>query len=358
MNRLDKLRLNMQQDNVTAQIIFNQYNITYITGFNGHAATLLITPEYNYLITDYRYLEQAQAQAKGFTVICRDRVNQSLASLLSELVNKEHIDRLGFESAHISVEQWQLIADHMQVKHLIPTRRIVESLRYIKDETEIASIKQAAGIADQALSNIFPLIKAGVTERELALELEYHMSKLGSEAPAFDTILLFGERSALPHGIPGNRALTNGDLILIDFGATINGYRSDMTRTYVFGAPSEQQLDIYQIVASAQQAAIDGLKAGITGTELNKLSEEILNASEFGQYQGEGLGHGVGLELHEFPFVGKQCDQVISPGCVITIEPGIYIPGWGGIRIEDDIALTANGIEILNKAPKSFLQFV
>jgi len=360
MTRLEKLRQQLTARDLSSMLIFEQHNITYLSAFTGHAATVLLTPQQNYLLTDYRYFEQAKSQASEFTVICRDRVKQSLAELIVELLTSEQVSILAYESAHISVSQWQeiknmlnqdapLLADNTQ-----PVLRLVEDLRYIKDESEIGNIAQAADIADQALAQLLPLFQEGVTEREMALELEYRMSQLGSQRPAFDTILLFGERSALPHGVPGNRQLKSGDLILCDFGATINGYRSDMTRTFVFGTPSSQQTEIYNIVLNAQLAAIEAITAGVSGKQLNAQAQAVLNQSRYAQYQGEGLGHGVGLDLHEFPFIGQSCSQTIENGCVITIEPGIYIPKWGGIRIEDDVVLTEQGLKILTQSPKTF----
>lgn len=355
MNRIEKLRQHLDEHNQTSFLVFDQHNVTYISGFCGHATTLLITPKKQYLITDYRYFEQAKTQATGFSVICRDRVNQSLENLVTELLNKESIEILAYEAAHVSVAQWQDFSLALGNIKTVATQGIVEALRYVKDSQEIDYIRKAADIADQALAQLLPLLKEGVTERSMALELEYNMSKLGSECPAFDTILLFGERSALPHGVPGERTLKQGDLILCDFGATINGYRSDMTRTYVLGEPSFKQKEIYRTVLKAQAAAISAIKDGVTGEYLNAKSQAILNESPYAQYQGEGLGHGVGLDLHESPFIGKVCRHIIKKGCVITIEPGIYIPDWGGIRIEDDVVLTEQGLEILNNSPKSLL---
>jgi Xaa-Pro aminopeptidase/Xaa-Pro dipeptidase len=341
-------------------IIFSDINISYLSDFSGHAATILVTDNINYLITDYRYFEQAKEQAIRFKVICRDRANQTLAALIVELLNQEKSQTLFFESEHISVALWQdmrkQIEQHSEVQQISAITSSIEKLRMIKSVEDIAIIQQAAKIADQALANILPLIKVGITERELANELDYQMAKLGSDEPSFATILLFGERSALPHGVPSNRALKQGDLILIDFGAVIDGYRSDMTRTFVFGKASEQQKEIYQLVQNAQQAAIDAVYEGVSGAHLHQQSADILLNSEYKDYAGEGLGHGVGLQLHEQPFLGPDCQHNIEQGCVFTIEPGIYIPNWGGIRIEDDLVLTEHGLTILTQAPKALLE--
>lgn len=356
MNALNKLQNSIKLQEGEAFVIFSPVNITYLSQFNGHAATLLITEHKKFFITDYRYFEQAKSQAKGFEVICRDRTTQSLGQLLNQLLKQNSIHCLYFEADHISYSQWQGLIQDISLTDYLPLSRAVENLRYCKSETEIKHIQKAASIADQALENILPLVKEGVTERDLATELEYQMSLLGSEEMSFPTILVFAERSALPHGIPGNRRLKKGDLILIDFGAVHKGYRSDMTRTYVFGKANAQQKEIHQLVAKAQQKAIDAIKIGVTGEYLYRQSEKVLLTSPYAEYMGEGLGHGVGLDLHEFPFMGIGCELKIEEGCVITIEPGIYIPDWGGVRIEDDVAITKEGIKILNNSPRELLE--
>ena len=358
--KINHLRQQVLADEHSALLIFSDINIRYISNFSGHAATVLLTGKGNYLLTDYRYVEQAKTQAKDFIVICRDREKQSLPSLVSQRLQQDACQQLCFESEHISVGQWQQMFDVVSrldaITQITPITGAVEKIRYIKSADEIDAISQAAQIADKALANILPLIKAGISERELANALDHQMAVLGSEALSFATILLFGERSALPHGIPGDRPLKNGDLILIDFGAVINGYRSDMTRTYVFGPASPQQKHIYQLVKTAQQAAIDAVTAGIIGKDLYQKSADILLSSDYKDYAGEGLGHGVGLQLHELPFIGPACELTIELGCVITIEPGIYIPGWGGIRLEDDVVLTPKGLKIITSAPKDLLE--
>ncbi len=362
--KLDKLRQHVLTQAHHAMLIFSDINIRYITNFSGHAATVLLTDKTNYLITDYRYFEQAKLQTSEFIVICRDRANQSLASLISELLLQNNTQTLSFESDHISVNQWQSMSSKItalsEIKSMLPLSGAIEQFRIIKSAIEIANIKQAASIADKALANIIPHIKAGITERALANELDYQMAKLGSEELSFATILGFGERSALPHGIPSSRELKQGDLILIDFGAVVNGYRSDMTRTFVFGKADAKQKHIYQIVKQAQQAAIDALasslNAPVTGEYLYQQSANILLDSDYKAFAGEGLGHGVGLQLHELPFLGPDCTALIEQGCVITIEPGIYIPNWGGVRIEDDVVLTEQGLEILTQSPRTLIE--
>lgn len=337
-------------------LIFNDYNISYLSLFSGHAATVIMTQSVNFLICDYRYVQQAYDDVKGFEVFCRDRENQSLAEVINNILISHGINTIYFESDHISYASWQSLQAQLVVKNCQPTSRVIERLRYQKDEAEMQYIKNAANIADQALLKMMASIKPGVSEKELAIELEYHMSTLGSEALSFPTILLFGERTALPHGSPSHRELEIGDLILIDFGATVGGYHSDMTRTYVCGKASKKQKQIHHIVKSAQQAVFDAIDEGITGKSLNLIAHQVLDESDYGRFKGEGLGHGLGLELHESPIMNSHCDLTLNNGCVVTIEPGIYIPSWGGIRLEDDVAITEQGLSILTSASNELLE--
>jgi Xaa-Pro aminopeptidase len=353
--RIQKLKQCLKQRQLSSLLMFDSHNIQYLTGFDGHAATLLITPLHCYLLTDYRYYQQAKTQTADVIVLCRDRAKQSLGQLLNQLLNNEYISQLAFEAEHISLAAWQLLLDELTLSDVVPCTRIVEDLRCYKDPTEIGYIQQAAQIADQALANLLPSIIPGVSERDLAIELDYQMLTLGAQQVAFPTILLFGERSALPHGVPSERTLKSGDLVLLDFGAMVQGYRSDMTRTYVCGEPNARQLAVYNTVLAAQLAAIEAIQQGVSGAHLYQQSAAVLQRSEFARYMGEGLGHGVGLALHEQPFMAQNCQQQITKGVVITIEPGLYIPDWGGVRIEDDLVLTDQGLVQLTQAPKQLL---
>ncbi len=356
MSRLSAISTRLNTEQTDALLVFYDHNITYLSGFTGHAATLLILTDAAYLLTDYRYHEQAKAQAPECTVICRDRVKQSLGDLIDELIQRHHIQSLAFEAEHISFAAWQQLSSCWRGVETKATSRWVEDLRYCKDGDEVEAIQQAARIGDQALAELLKSVKIGVTERELSIELEYQMAQLGSEEPAFSTIMLAGERSALPHGVPGDKALQAGDLLLIDFGAVIQGYRSDMTRTLVVGSADAKQKAIHQSVLSAQQAAMDHARAGINAHELHQYAKQILDQSPYGAYQGEGLGHGLGLDLHEQPFMGMGPDRPLLANSVVTIEPGIYIPGWGGVRIEDDVLITETGIKRLSQSPRALLE--
>ena len=352
MSLLNTLVDNAKLQDHAAVVIFSEVNVTYLSGFTGHAATLLIMRDKTILITDYRYVEQAEEEVTDIEVICRYRQEHSLGQLLNILLSKHGITTLHYESDHITNHQWLELKAELALTDTRPAFRLTEDLRYYKSPDEINNIRRAAHIADDALAEVLGQVRAGVTERDLTVELEYQMARRGSQEIAFQTILLFAERAALPHGVPGDKQLQRGDFILIDFGATVNGFRSDMTRTYVYGEADDKQRAVYNTVLRAQQAAIDVIKPGVTGEFVYQQSEAILRDSQFADYRAKGLGHGLGMDVHELPFMMQGCDLTLDDGCVVTVEPGIYIPGWGGVRIEDDVVLVDGELLILNKTPK------
>jgi Xaa-Pro aminopeptidase/Xaa-Pro dipeptidase len=351
--RQSQCRTQLIEQKLDALLVLGFENLRYLSGFSGHAAYGIITQDHNFLITDYRYAEQAMNECSDFEVITRDREKESLGSCIKR--HLKHVTRLGFDAAFINVSMWQAICEALDNVETQAITGLIERQRMVKDHWEIKQTKLAAAISDQALNELMPYFVEGATERDLALELEYRMQKLGSEGLAFDTIMLFAQRSSLPHGIPGEQKLKNGDFITLDFGAVINGYRSDMTRSYILAEASSKQREIYNTVVQAQQAAIEILKPGLPAVEAYKAAREVLNASKYGKWAGDGLGHGVGLFLHEAPIIGPNCDYVIEPGNIITIEPGIYIPDFGGVRLEDDILITQDDYQVLTHAPKPFI---
>ncbi|MET1256849.1 M24 family metallopeptidase [Aliikangiella maris] len=358
IKRILHIRKLLSQLSYDAIIISNVQNCQYLSGFHNsdpNVAYLVIHQQSLHLITDYRYAEQARNECENIEVIVRDRDHVTLGEQFNLLLNEIGASTVAFEKEYFSYFLYEHIQQSLQNIQLNGVKGWVEKLRMIKDETEINNIRQAAAIADESLAQLVKFIKPGMSERDVSLELEYQMQKQGSQGLSFPTIFLSGERTSLPHGIPSQRKLTAGDLIILDFGAVINGYRSDMTRTFVVGEPNEKQLDVYQAVKDAQQAGVASVKAGMLAQHPAKISKQILDASGYGKYQGEGLGHGVGLNLHEQPFLTLKSDIVLEENMVITIEPGVYIPGWGGIRIEDDVLVTATGCEILTHSPKELI---
>lgn len=358
-NRLNQLRQRLSQSPYDALLICHAPHCRYLTGFandDANVAYLLVTLNELFLITDYRYAEQASAECVSCEVIVRDRVNVSLGQQVQIILQQVGANHVAFERDYF---HYGLIAD---IKAALIDVQVsdfcgwIERLRWVKDADEINCIKTAANIADEALANTVSLLKAGISEKEASLELEYQLQKLGSQGMSFPTIFLSGPRSALPHGTPSDRLLMHGDLICIDFGAVVNGYRSDMTRAFSVGKPDDKQLAVYETVKMAQQVGLDSVKAGITGEQPFIEVKKVLDSSPFAQYQGDGLGHGVGLVLHEQPFMGPNCDMMLQENMVITVEPGIYIPGWGGVRIEDDVLVTQEGCEVITHAPKALIE--
>ncbi|KKO45627.1 hypothetical protein WG68_09600 [Arsukibacterium ikkense] len=347
--RLSQLRQLMADLQYQALLLTEPINIRYLAGFSGSAASLLITPQQQFLITDYRYTEQAAEQCPAMQIICRDRSRQSLGQCLAPLLRG--IDTLHLEYQHLPVSQFLQLQQELPCQ-LAPGLNLTEQLRACKDHTELASVRQAVAIAEQALAWLLPQLKPGMTEAAAAALLEQQLFALGAEALAFPTILLSGARSALPHGKPGGGQLQHGDWLLIDFGAEVGGYRSDISRTYVIGAATPLQRDFYQTVLCAQQAALAIIGPGVTGDAVNAAAAAVLAASPYADFAGEGIGHGTGLVLHEYPLMRKGCDAVLQPGMVVTVEPGLYKPGFGGVRIEDNILITERGYELLTTSPK------
>lgn len=356
--RLHDFRASMRHASQEAALIFSLDNLRYLFNYTGEAAYGVVTADALYLVTDYRFLEQAQQECVSeqiaTSVICRDRDRQSLGAALAELLQKNSLRHVWFEAEHVTVSMWQSIAQELLSYVLTPSPAILEQQRKTKDAWEIAQIQAAANIADQALAAVLPQMRLGVSEAELALELDYQMQQRGSAGVSFTTILGFGARSALPHCLPSDRKLQAGDLVVLDFGAVVNGYRSDMTRSFVAGPATPQQRAMFDTVYAAQQAAFAKLRAGVAAVEVNAASGAVLQASAFAEFAGPGLGHGVGIKLHEQPFISPVCREHLGRDYVVTIEPGIYIPGYGGIRIEDDVLITDDGYQLLTHAPKEF----
>lgn len=352
--RLYKLRQRMADNKHHALLIFSPDNLRYLTNYSGEAAYGIVTTDQVFLITDYRFVEHAREECIDCNIICRDRERQSLGQAIQQVLTAQGLVDTLYEAEHINLHLWSGIQQELGAILCSACTGLVEDLRKIKDEWEIAQIRQAAAIADQALRETLTQLKIGITEREFALELEYRMQKLGSEGLSFPSIVGFGARSALPHCVPSPVALCEGDLIVVDFGAVINGYRSDMTRSFVAGPANTRQRAMYNTVRNAQSAALEHLRDGQPATKISAAASKILQDSEFHAYTSSGLGHGVGLTLHEQPFISPSCQDILRSNYVVTIEPGIYIPGFGGVRIEDDVVITGNGFNYLTHAPKVF----
>lgn len=358
--RLQQFRLALLNGGQDGALIFAAEHLRYLLNYSGEAAMAVVTATSVWLITDYRFELQARHETAlvqaGCQVLIRDRDRQSLGALLNQLIGDLGCRALWFEAEHISLTQYQAISAELSALPLLltPCPPVLAAQRMVKDDYEAGQIQLAANIADRALATVLPLLKPGIREHEFATELEYQLKKHGADGLSFATIVGFGARSALPHALPGDKKLQKGDLVLIDFGASVNGYRSDMTRSYVAGKPDVMQLALFQTVQQAQQAALAKVRAGISAAELFFISDSTLQQSEFGRYAGPGLGHGVGLQLHEQPFLSPNNPQPLQSGMIVTIEPGLYLPNYGGVRIEDDVLVTAQGYQQLTQAPVRF----
>ena len=341
----------MQREELPAFLITHPPNCRYLSGFTGSSGVLLVTEDSSYLITDSRYREQARREAAGFTIILREG---ALAPELQSLLEEKGLERLGFEGEHLPFSSYNKFASGCGVE-LVPTGGLVEKLRAVKDEVEIGLLRRGAALADEAFNYILGVIRPGLTEQQVALELEFYQRRKGAEGIPFPYIVASGVRGSLPHGVAGSKVLREGELVTIDFGAIWKGYATDMTRTLALGRPSQRQREIYRVVKEAQERAREGLKAGMYCSEADALARHPINEAGLGKYFGHGLGHGVGLEVHEKPVLSRRSEEILRPGMVVTVEPGVYIPGWGGIRIEDMLLVEEDGAESLTNSGRELV---
>lgn len=352
MLRVNKLRELMKKESLDGFLVTSSYNLRYLTNFTGTTGLALITLDKAFFVTDFRYTEQAAAQAQGFEII---KNSGPIFDEVADLCEKEHIKMLAFEEAYVSYGEYTVLEEILPETSLEPVAGMIEGLREVKDEEEIAIIQQACHIADQGFDHILKMIRPGMTEIEVANQLDFYMRSLGATSVSFDTIVASGLRSAMPHGVASEKVIEQGDLITLDFGCYYQGYVSDMTRTFAIGDPGEKLKEIYQIVLEAQLKVIEAAKPGLTGIQLDAVARDHIAAAGYGEAFGHSTGHGIGLEIHEGPNVSFRADKQFVENNVITDEPGIYLPGIGGVRIEDDLLITADGNKVLTHSPKELI---
>lgn len=353
MGRFERL-FELLPDNVESVLITSDINRRYFTGMKSSAGTVLAFRNKAYLLIDFRYIEKARETVKTAEVI----ETKELYKEISALLRQEGVKNLAIEAMDVTVSRLNAMKKHLKCVDIIETDVLSNSinrLRMIKDEEEMEYIRKAQEIAESAFDDILDFIKEGVTEREIALELDRLMLEKGAEGISFDTIALAGENTSMPHGVPSDKKVKNGEFVLMDFGAVYNGYHSDMTRTVCVGSPDEEMEKIYNIVLTAQEKAISAAKAGISGKELDGIARRHICDAGYGEYFGHSLGHGVGLEIHEQPNAAPSYEKNLEKGTVITIEPGIYVAGKFGVRIEDFVILTENGCINLTKSAKNII---
>lgn len=352
-SRLAALRRKLAENGIEAMLVSRPENRQYLSGFDGSSGFLLITGDAAVLATDFRYIEQAQSQAPGFEIF---QTKGELNGWFSKLPGMAGIKKLGFEADYLSYDSYRkltaAIKDGGLTTELVPVTGLVEGLRMVKDAAEMEFISRAVAIGDGAIEEITPRILPGMTELEAAWLIEEHMRTHGSQPLPFDVILAAGPDAALPHAKPSERRIGRGEPVIMDIGARFGGYASDITRTIFTGAAEKKLKEIYDIVLEAQQAAITGITAGMTGIQADMLARKVIDDAGYGEYFGHGLGHGVGLAVHEKPNLGPRSEDTLADGMVFTIEPGIYLPGRGGVRIEDTVVMENGKVRVLSQAMK------
>lgn len=341
-------------DKCDAALIFSMENRRYFTEFPSTDGALLVYKEKAIFFTDSRYTEAAAKCIGEENVI--DSVN--LYDTLKKIFAESGVKKVAIENDKLTLAEFENISKKLPDVEFITSSMLadaIESIRIVKISSETEKIKAAQRIAEDAFSHILGFIKPGVTEKEISLELDFYMLSHGAEAVSFETIAVAGKNSSMPHGVPGEYKVQSGDFITMDFGATVDGYHSDMTRTVCLGEPSAKQKEIYETVLNAQNAALAALKDGITGVEADKIARDIIEEAGYGKYFGHGLGHGVGVEIHEAPRLSPKAPHTLKEGHVVTVEPGIYIPGEFGVRIEDMAIITKDGSINLTECPKELI---
>ncbi len=350
--RLHEVRRKLSASGLDALLVSHLPHVRYLTGFSGSNGLCVITPKKQFFLTDRRYRDQSKAEVERFDIFV------TKIGLIEEVGKRRLLkgqSRVGFESAHTSVETYATMRKQFVGATLVSTKSIIESIAAIKEESEIQSIKRAIEITERVFQKLLHLLKPGLTEQDVAAEIGYWHRRYGGEGDAFEPIVASGIRGALPHGRASAKKIRRGEMVTLDLGCSLQGYHSDLTRTVAIGRPSPRATRIYQIVLDAQRKAIDFARAGLKASALDKVARSAISRRGFGKYFSHSLGHGLGIEIHEQLRLSVQSKETLQPGNVVTIEPGIYIPGFGGVRIEDDIVIRERGCDVLTAAPKELI---
>lgn len=340
-------------DKFDAALITSPHNMRYYSGFSGGEGYVLAVPGGGHVLVDSRYTLAAEEEARGGFEVHEFSAANPLHKLLKGLLKENNIGALGFEEDFMTVSEYNRLAESFP--GLVPAAAEINRPRMIKTDEEVSLIARAEQIGVDAFKNALKYVREGVSELELAAELEYHMKSVGAENTSFDTIVLFGERSALPHGVPGGRKLRNGDFVLMDFGCVYKGYCSDMTRTFAFGSVGSEMRMVYETVRRAQEAGLEAIRAGVSGAAADSAARQIIQDCGFGRCFGHSLGHGVGLCIHEQPNLSPSSSVVLEENMIVSCEPGIYRQGFGGVRIEDLVCVKQDGSLNLTNLSKELL---
>jgi Xaa-Pro aminopeptidase len=347
--RLRKLRGSLPEHNLDAILVSQPENRRYLSGFTGSSGWLVLSAERAVLATDFRYFEQVGREAAAFELA---KVQTKFADLLPEVLAELGVGRLGFESQHVTVDQLVEWSQAAEAVAWVPLKETVERIRAVKEEGEIEALRRSAALTDAAFAHLLEVIRPGMTEREAAWEIEAYMRTHGASKVAFDLIVAAGPNGALPHARPGDHAIQPGEPVIVDIGCALDGYCSDMTRTFCLGQPEARYLEVWNIVLQAQEVAEEAICAGMSGVEADATARGLITDAGYGENFGHGLGHGVGLAVHEGPRASRISEDRFESGMTLTVEPGIYLPGEFGVRLEDLVIIREEGVEILTNTPK------
>jgi Xaa-Pro aminopeptidase len=350
--RITKLRQKVDALDIDALLVSNLTNVRYLTGFSGSNGQVLVTASNAYFFSDGRYAARAADLVQGAEI---EIYGARLTEVLAPRLGSDGVARLGIEAETMTISDRDDLAGRLEGIDLVPTRNLVEALRRVKDADEVAALRESIDIADAAFSWLLANLATGRSERDIALDLEVWMRQHGADEISFDPIVGSGELTAHIHHSPSHRVFEKGDLVLLDFGARKDGYCSDMTRTVVLGPASDRQREVYDLVLAAQTAGIEAVTEGVEGVTVDAAARKVIDDAGYADEFGHGLGHGVGLDIHEAPKLHRISEDTLVAGDVVTVEPGVYFPGWGGVRIEDCVLVTEGGHEVLGSAPKDAL---
>ncbi len=333
-------------------LLTSPHNMRYFSGFSGGEGAVWISPNMRTVFTDSRYIEQAQSEACGFEIT----ETNNWADEVCGIANSHNTKSIAFEDGFLTSAVYLKLAEKLNLAKLCPASSALDALRMVKTEAELEIMQKAEEICCRAFDRILGFIKSGISEKELATELEYYIRCEGADGFAFETIAISGARCSLPHGVPSEKLIEKGDFVTMDFGAVLNGYCSDMTRTVVVGKANDKQKEIYNIVKEAQQTALDFIKSGISGKSADSVARGVIERSGYGEYFRHSLGHGVGLLVHEQPNLSPRSEIILEENMVVTCEPGIYIPSFGGVRIEDMLCVKNGGIVNFTQVTKDLIE--
>jgi Xaa-Pro aminopeptidase len=351
--RLIKLQKKIKNHDIEALLITNRRNCYYISCFTGTSGVVLVTPNDAFLITDFRYLSQVREQAPDFKVI--EHIGNQMFSEVGNTCRRLGITELSFETNHMTFAEHEELKQQLDNIALVPSSDFIEKIRGQKDENELSYIQKAIQIAEDSFKQLLTELSPGMKENQIALRLEWLMRERGASGLSFDMIVASGTRSALPHGVASTKAIAEGEMVTFDFGCYYQGYASDITRTIAIGSCSEKQREIYEVVRVANEKTISGLSVGMRASDADAIARNYISQAGFGDCFGHGTGHGIGLDIHEFPRLGISSEDTLEPGMIVTVEPGIYIKDQFGVRIEDDVLITSEGYKVLTSLSKELI---